>query len=163
MTTGNLWLQEGITSAVTPPPDPVRNWGDLLSRTWSWAWVPPIFSSSLLVRFGDMDGWVEQGGHILLLDGLIGYPSADKPSKAVQTAVRNAGNVTWVGLCAEPDQFDYDTHQPKTVSYYHILKGPWPAPAWQWGKWMRADERASLWQMTALFAQWSAWAHFKDS
>lgn len=133
----------------------VKDWRNYADHAWSWSWLPCVFPSSQRVRPSDMDGWVEQGGQLLLLDGKV---TADRPepSLALRKAVQHAGNITALILRTTEDLWNPATHLPHEITDYLLLRGPWPAPAWQWGRWAPIDLDAAR----GLVASWAAWAYF---
>lgn len=151
-----------MTEYPAPPPTEVRNIKVLTEGIWLWNWIPPVFPTSVKVRPADMDGWVEQSGQILLLDGCIGR--GDKPSQAVRRAVHQAGNITYLALSTDDAGWDAEHHVPRYITHYALL----PAPGWnpsqfqwngRWTPWPTSGE--SLWRTVALIAQWAAWAVHK--
>lgn len=149
-----------------PPPTQVRNIEILTQGIWLWNWLPPVFPSSVRVRPADMDGWVEQGGQILMLDGCV-YNSRppDKPSAAVRHAVTSSGNLTYLALATDTDGYDEEAHLPRYVTHYALWNAAaWNPPAYQWRRpWTPLAPRdTSLWQVSAIVAQWAAWAHYHD-
>lgn len=145
-----------------PPATQVRDVAILTGGIWLWNWVPPVFPTSPRVRPADMDGWVEQGGQILLLDGCIGLPG--KPSTAVINTVRNAKNVTYLALSTDLDGWDQDMHVPRYITHYTLKPAPgWNPRQYNWqGRWTQITPRnQSLWLAVAIIAQWAAWAVYK--
>lgn len=146
-----------------PPRTEVRNVEVLTHGIWLWNWIGPVFPTSVKVRPADMDGWVEQGGQILLLDGCIGL--GQKPSAAVRKAVSSAKNITYLALSTNDAGWDQETHTPRWITHYSLLPARgWTPASFQWdGRWTAfPDMKRSKWDASAgLIAQWAAWAIYR--
>lgn len=123
-----------MTNYPPPPPTQIRSVEILTEGIWLWNWLPPVFASSTKVRPADMDGWVEQGGQILLLDGCLSQNH--KPSSAVRQAVMNAKNITYVALLTDSEGFDPESRRPRYLTHYFIKSKPWHPRAYVWDRWV---------------------------
>lgn len=134
----------------------IEDWQNYADHAWSWSWLPRVFPSSQRVRPADMDGWVEQGGIILMLDGKVSGGGFPTPNQGLTKAVRSAGNITALMLRTSHELWDIERHLPKELTHYYLLRGPWPAPAWQWERWSPCDLETAV----AIVSSWAAWAFY---
>lgn len=134
----------------------IDNWETFTANSWGWRWLAGIWVQHPGIRPADLDGFVHVEGQLMLLDGKVtaGFPP---PSMARQIMVKKAGNVTCLYLKAGPDGLDPADHEPRDITHYYLMRGPWPAQSWQWDRWTPV----TLEGVRLLCVQWATWADMR--
>ena len=70
--------------------------------------------------------------------------------------IEHTRNVVCLYLRADPNgwQPELFAHEPQEITHYYLLRGPWPARTWQWGRWTPTT-KDDVWH---LVCQWATWA-----
>ena len=132
----------------------IDNWETFTANAWGWKWLEGIWVQHPGIRPSDLDGFVHVEGQLMLLDGKTGagFPM---PSYARKRMVYKAGNVTCLYLRAAG--LNPDDHEPRDITHYYLMPGPWPAQSWQWDSWTTT----SLDQIRLMCVQWATWADMR--
>ncbi|MET1049999.1 MAG: hypothetical protein ABWZ55_10245, partial [Acidimicrobiales bacterium] len=133
--------------------------GRYAEHLWSWDWLGKPIGVHPAIRPGDSDGWIHQGGEMLMLEGKVTESRSEDISAPQHNAVRMTGNLTIVLL--HTDHAHWVDNRPTRVQGYRV----YPSRAFPWeggARYVRLPvemrDEDTLCTGRNLIVGWSWWA-----
>ena len=135
----------------------------MADRLWSWDLLGRGLGVHPGIRPGDADGWMQQRGEMLFLEGKVsrGVPGLSKPQ---MDAVNEMGNLTILLIHTDPDHWA-DNRPSRVRGFYVLASQAYPYQASRCYQPLPSTHRDedTLSTISNLVVGWCMWAGTKGA